>query len=93
MKKQQYLLDTNICIFYMKGKYSLEDRIDDKLKKNCYISEITVAELYYGATCSNRKEDILKEVEKFVSQFSILPIYTSLLTFAENKTKLRSQGL
>lgn len=89
---KRYLLDTNICIFYMKGKFHLSEKIDDKMKHHCFISEITVAELLYGATCSNRKDKIIKEVQTFISQFTILPIYDSLLTFAELKSTLRSQG-
>ncbi len=89
---KRYLLDTNICIFYMKGKFCLNEKIDDKMKHRCFISEITVAELFYGATCSNQKDKIIKEVEIFISQFTILPIYNSLLTFAELKSTLRSQG-
>lgn len=76
----------------MKGKFCLNEKIDDKMKHRCFISEITVAELFYGATCSNQKDKIIKEVEIFISQFTILPIYNSLLTFAELKSTLRSQG-
>lgn len=85
-------LGYEFCIFYMKGKFHLNEKIDDRMKRFCFISEITIAELLYGATCSNRKDKILKEVESFVSQFTILPIYDSLLTFAELKNTLRSQG-
>ena len=75
---RRYLLDTNICIFYMKGKFHLNEKIDDKMKRYCFISEITIAELLYGATCSNRKDKMLKEVESFISQFTVLPIYGCL---------------
>lgn len=93
MKRQQFLLDTNICIYYMKGKYQLDKIINSRNISNCFISEITVAELLYGATCSNRKDEVLKEVELFVSKFTVLPIYDSLLTFAEIKSQLRSLGM
>lgn len=36
---------------------------------------------------------MLKEVESFISQFTVLPIYGSLLMFAELQSTLRSQGL
>ena len=42
-----YLLDTNICIFYMKGRYQLDEKIAKVGQNNCYISEITVAELLF----------------------------------------------
>ena len=47
----KYLLDTNICIFFLQGKYNVPARIKEIGRKNCYISEITVGELLYGAVC------------------------------------------
>lgn len=91
MKK--YLLDTNICIFYMRGKYQLNISIRNAGQKNCFISEITVAELLYGAACSQNKERNLAEVNEFIDKFEILPIRPALETFAEAKASLRKQGL
>jgi tRNA(fMet)-specific endonuclease VapC len=45
----QYLLDTSICVFYLRGKLNLADSIHEKGRQNFFISEITVAELRYGA--------------------------------------------
>jgi tRNA(fMet)-specific endonuclease VapC len=45
----QYLLDTNICIFFLRGKMNLDKIIKEKGKHNCFISEITVFELRFGA--------------------------------------------
>jgi tRNA(fMet)-specific endonuclease VapC len=90
--KTHVLLDTNICIYYMKGRYELDKVINSKNISSCCISEITVAELLYGATCSNRREEVLKEVEAFISKVVVLPIYDSLLTFAEIKSDLRFKG-
>jgi tRNA(fMet)-specific endonuclease VapC len=77
----------------MKGKYNLNAKINEKSKFRFYISEITVAELLYGASCSNRKEKILKEVDRFISQFTVLPIYESLSIYADLKAVLRGKGL
>lgn len=49
----QYLLDTNICIFFLRGKLNLDDLIKQKGRENCFISEIKVMELRYGAENSN----------------------------------------
>ncbi len=46
---EKYLLDTNICIFLLRGKYNVDKKMDEVGLENCYISEITVAELKYGA--------------------------------------------
>jgi len=43
----QYLLDTNICIFFLRGKLNLDEIIREKGKENCFISEITVFELRF----------------------------------------------
>ena len=47
-----FLLDTNICIFYLNGRFNLAQKIKDIGKENCFISEITVAELKFGAANS-----------------------------------------
>lgn len=88
-----YLLDTNICIFYLKGKYNLVEKIEEIGRHNCYISEITVAELLYGASCSNNKSAVLNEVKSFIALFRILSIYNILPTFADIKACLRQQGM
>ena len=49
-----YLLDTNICIFLLRGKYDVDKKIDSVGFENCAISEITVAELKYGATLGKK---------------------------------------
>lgn len=87
-----YLLDTNICIFYMKGKYQLREKIEKVGQKNCFISEITVAELLFGAARSNNKEKHLEEVAGFIEQFKIFPIYHALSTFADQKAELCAKG-
>ncbi len=38
----QYLLDTNTCVFFLRGKLNLNQLIKDNGRENCYISEITV---------------------------------------------------
>ncbi|MCD8091589.1 MAG: type II toxin-antitoxin system VapC family toxin [Bacteroides sp.] len=88
----QYLLDTNICIFFLQGKYDVSARIEEIGRKNCYISEITVGELLYGAACSNKKEKHLAQVKELISLFVVLPIYPILPLFADSKAELRKQG-
>lgn len=45
----QYLLDTSICVFFLRGKYDLDLKIKRIGILNCCISEITVFELRFGA--------------------------------------------
>ena len=87
-----YLLDTNICIFYMKGRYQLDEKIAKVGQNNCYISEITVAELLFGAARSANKEKHLKQIASFIGQFKILPIYNAFSVFADKKAELYAKG-
>ena len=38
--KKKYLLDTNICIFFMRGKYDFDKKLRSVGGRNCYISSI-----------------------------------------------------
>ena len=58
MKK--YLIDTNIAIFYMKGKFNLEAKFDTIESENIFISEITLAELKFGVENSEKVDKIKK---------------------------------
>ena len=91
MKK--YLLDTNICIFFIKGQYELNKKIAEVGEQNCFISEITVAELKYGVENSKTIETMRIVVEAFIPKFAVIPIYNSLDIYAKEKVKLRKQGL
>ncbi|KAA8481542.1 tRNA(fMet)-specific endonuclease VapC [Arcticibacter tournemirensis] len=93
MKK--YLLDTNICIYFLKGLYDIHSRIEKEGIGNCYISEITVAELKYGAENSKteRKTENRRVVAEFIQMFTILPIFNSLDIYASEKARLRKSGL
>lgn len=89
---RQYLLDTNICIFFLRGMYGIPDRLAKIGRKNCHISEITVGELLYGAACSANQKKHLKQINELISLLNIEPIYTVLPVYAEVKACLRKQG-
>lgn len=90
---KQYLLDTNICIFFLRGLYDVPQYLEKIGRHNCHISEITVGELLYGAACSANKEKHIRQVNELISLLSIEPIYPILPTFAETKALLRKQGM
>ena len=46
--KQKYLLDTCICAYWLRDKQNVRERINAVGMENCYISEITIAELKFG---------------------------------------------
>jgi tRNA(fMet)-specific endonuclease VapC len=51
---KKYLLDTNICIYFLKGLYQLDEKIQKAGIENCFLSEITIAELKFGAENSEQ---------------------------------------
>uniref|UniRef100_UPI00404B36B8 PIN domain-containing protein n=1 Tax=Flavobacterium sp. TaxID=239 RepID=UPI00404B36B8 len=88
----QYLLDTNICIFFLRGLLDYKIIINDIGLENCYISEITVFELKFGAEKSNNPKKSHIAVDRFVQGLSIIPIYGCAKRYAEEKVRLRKNG-
>ncbi len=90
MKK--YLFDTDICIYYIKGKFDLDLKFNSIKKQNRFISEITLAELKYGVRNSDFPEENEAILENFLSGVQILPIYNALDLYAKEKARLRKKG-
>ena len=88
----KYLLDTDICIFFLQGKFSIKDKIKEVDVRNCCISELTIAELKYGVEKSENYEKHEKEVKKVENLFVIIPIYKSFDKYAKEKVKLQKAG-
>ena len=90
----QYLLDTNICVFYLRGKFDVDQRMDLVGWENCFISEITMLELKMGAELSMRKDGIdrSKRLNELLSAIQILPINDAIDLAAREKVRLRLSG-
>lgn len=88
----QYLLDSNICIYFLRNKQKVVERLAEVGWDNCYISEYSVAELYYGAECSDCAEENLKDVADFCSAIHVIPISGAIREFARQKSFLRRSG-
>lgn len=86
-----YLLDTTVCIALIRGVKSVVDKILEVGEDNCMVSEMTIAELFYGAIKSKRQSH-LKDVQFIQESFEIIPIYSSLKTYGEIKCSLESKG-
>lgn len=86
------LIDTNICIFYIKGKFDLKSKFEKADPNNCFISEITLAELKFGVQNSEQIEKNQKALDKFLTGVNIVPIFHSLDLYAKEKTRLRKAG-
>lgn len=87
-----YLLDTNICIYYFKGQFEVKNSIERIGFERFAISEITLAELIYGAEKSQKKDKNIKVVEDFADKISIMPIFESIRIYGREKARLKTKG-
>jgi tRNA(fMet)-specific endonuclease VapC len=88
----KYLLDTNICVHFFRGKFGVFERFEAVKAENCAISEITLAELVFGAENSKNPEKNHRIIEHFVDLVAVLPIYNSISTYGKEKARLRKTG-
>ena len=89
---ERYLLDTNVIVEMLRGNRKVIGQIDRHGRQNCFISEITIAELYYGAIKSENSKH-LDDIEIIESLFQIVPLYPSFLDYAKLRHHLTSTGL
>ena len=89
----KYLLDSNICIHFFRGKFGIIDKLEKIGLNDCAISEITLAELVFGAENSGNPKKNHNIIERFVEQTTILPIFDSIYYYGKEKTRLRKNGI
>ena len=91
MKK--YLIDSDVLIYFLKGKQEVVQRLSQIPIDDLYISRINYTELIYGAYSSSRVEQNLKVIEPFLDNFKVLEFTkTSSLIFAKEKARLKKNG-
>ena len=91
-KLPKYLLDSNICIYILRGQKGMCEQLKKIGWHNCCISEMTVAELLYGAECSNSVSENIGEVLSFCADMEVIPVGIALSEYASQKAKLRRKG-
>ena len=91
MKK--YLIDSDILIYFLKGKQEVVERLSKIPINELYISRINYTELIYGAYNSTKINQNLKVIEPFLDSFEVLEFTkTSSLIFAKEKARLKKSG-
>jgi tRNA(fMet)-specific endonuclease VapC len=69
-----YSLDTNICIYFLTGKYpTLLTKILTYHPDDIKIPAIVKAELYFGAENSKKRDENMNSIESFLLPFEIVP--------------------
>lgn len=90
---KQYLLDTNICAFMFRGKYGVKERLQKIGLRNCHISILTYAELYFGIENGGVEiEHNLKVLNTFCENIDIVGIDDVVPAYAREKARLRKNG-
>ncbi len=87
-----YLLDTNIVAFYFRGNKNVVNKINEIGLNKCSISEITIAELKYGATKSDKPDFHNKVLNTFSDSIDIISIIEVLDSYAFEKVRLEKVG-
>jgi tRNA(fMet)-specific endonuclease VapC len=88
----KYLLDSNICIHFFRGKFGVINKLSSIGFNECAISEITLAELVYGAETSSDPNKNIELINEFISHLQILPIFDSIYFYGKEKARLRKAG-
>ena len=89
----KYLLDTNICVFFFRNKFNVADVLWEKGYENCCISEVTVAELRYGAENSPNPQKNHELIDAFLLQISSISITEGIRVYAKEKVRLKRAGI
>jgi tRNA(fMet)-specific endonuclease VapC len=88
----RYLLDTNICVFYLRGKLDFNQFLEEPWRESCCISEVTILELRYGAENSNNPQKHHQVVDMFLYGLTVIPIVKAIDIYAKEKVRLKKMG-
>ena len=59
---------------------------------NCFVSEVTIAELIYGAHKSGDYERHKDDADKIISIVDVIPMFTSFNLYGSERTRLEGIG-
>ena len=93
MSMAKYIIDTNTCIEYFKQRHGVTERMNQVNRDDLCISEVTIAELLYGAVHSKSVDRHLREVRELQRDIEVIPISDVLDDYADIRHALTSQGL
>lgn len=89
----KYLLDTDICIYWLKGKTTVRARVNQVDWSQIAICTITASELYFGAYNSSKIAQNLRTAENFIQSITVLPLSDDVIKkFGQLKAQLRKAG-
>ncbi len=89
-----YFLDTNICIYALKGLYpKIQAHIESHVPSEIGIPSIVLAELYYGAAKSTVREKVNLSLQEFIAPLHIVAFDSrSAMAYGTIRAELESVG-
>ena len=87
-----YLLDTSICVFHFREHREVTEQLNKIGYSRCFISDVVLAELRYGAFKSDFVEHNLQLIDDFVKKVRVLPFAESIDVYAKEKVRLKNIG-
>jgi tRNA(fMet)-specific endonuclease VapC len=88
-----YLLDTNICIYAMKGQPAVLRKFSQHGRDSLVISSLVAAELAFGAEKSTRVEENKRTLELFLQSMEVLAWSDAAIWhYARHRKALRAAG-
>ncbi len=91
----KYYLDTNICIYFMKGKFNqLKEILLSKNPNDIKIPAIVKAELLYGAEKSKQRKSNTEKINAFLFALQIVGFGDfETVAYSKIRTGLEKKGL
>jgi tRNA(fMet)-specific endonuclease VapC len=90
----KYLLDTDICIYWLKGNKSIEQMAISLGLHNISISFMTLSELYYGAYKSKFINNNLTAIKLLIEKLSVVGSDETICAYFGNiKALLEKNGM
>jgi tRNA(fMet)-specific endonuclease VapC len=91
----KYLLDTNICIYLIRGTSAvLLQKLTAHPVSDIAISSITVAELQFGVQKSGQPQQNQQALGRFILPFNIVDFdYNAAIAYGHLRAYLNSQGM
>ena len=88
-----YILDTNICIYWLKGNRDIESKVLKIGFESVSISFVTLCELYFGAYKSQKIKDNISNIEKLKENLNVVESNSVVCeTFGKLKASLVKEG-
>ena len=89
----RYMLDTNVCIYAMRGNVSVLKKFQEHGKEALGISSLVLAEMAYGVAKSQHVQTNMQALKQFQASMTIVPWDESAMwVYGERYHMLKSSG-